>query len=826
MAEAIIEKIRGLNPENLELELIFTVDNRIKHDSNLKSYNTDKTIEYARKLIKKYDKKYIHQSINYISDDGTMQQNFNNGEKTDEVYYKKERVLNNMYFIHNINPSYKLSLKYENPITNFDKKKIKLIRIKNRICIELYEWRLDITQVKTVNISEMVSLKKYKDMLFTKDSLNTFDDKWNLADAIEFELEYKGKISNFTIEKLLIADEIFEDFHESTNYQEYIYKIASYIKPHIKEKFRFEYGFKQLGNAVKELDKIRFLNKVQENMANYYITDKLDGKRTILYLHNKSYAVSDDIIEIPIKRDLCILDTEFYEDSYYIFDVMVYNGKSLIDKPFEERLKYFDKFPEFKTKLFIKLTGDYRNQIKEFKNEKKPYEVDGIVLTPADGTYNEMEVFKYKPVEKLTIDFLIRRCPPKLLGISPYLDTDKKLYLLFCGISNSVFKKMGIELIPYYNDLFNITKNNLPQYFPIQFQTSNKTFSYLYWSNEDLDYEVGEFIYKNNEWELVKIRTDRKVEVQRGNYFGNNFEIAEKNWVSYDNPLVIEEIPDSAYFMIHDNKLLESSRKYNNFVKSQIINQFRNVKSVMDIASGKGQDLTKYIKAHVSNLICLEIDRDAISELMNRKYDSIKNNHYMPKIQVHQMDINNSYKDNIQILDESLQIPHASIDCIICNLAFHYFLASEKSLVNVISFIDNYLKQGGRFIFTTFDGQKVLDLLNQTGEWTVKEGDTIKYSIKRLYKDSDLINTGQKIDVKLPFSDEYYSEYLVNINFIEEVFKKKGYELEINKSFSEYEKLYEKTDLSRYELDSNDKKYVNLYHYYQFHKKIQGRGKK
>ena len=55
----------------------------------------------------------------------------------------------------------------------------------------------------------------------------------------------------------------------------------------MKERFKTEYGLKQLGNAVKELDKIRFLNEVQKNITNYYITDKLDGKRAILYLYNK-----------------------------------------------------------------------------------------------------------------------------------------------------------------------------------------------------------------------------------------------------------------------------------------------------------------------------------------------------------------------------------------------------------------------------------------------------------------------------------------------------------------------------------------------------------
>jgi hypothetical protein len=77
-------------------------------------------------------------------------------------------------------------------------------------------------------------------------------------------------------------------------------------------------------------------------------------------------------------------------------------------------MKYFDNFIEItniKIKPFIKLNSEYRIQIKEFKKQKKTYETDGIIFTPADGFYISMKVYKYKPPQHLTIDFLIKKYP-------------------------------------------------------------------------------------------------------------------------------------------------------------------------------------------------------------------------------------------------------------------------------------------------------------------------------------------------------------------------------------------------------------------------------
>lgn len=611
-------------------------------------------------------------------------------------------------------------------------------------------------------------------------------------------------------------------------YQEIIYEIAKFLKPHILNKFVNEYGMKQLSNQVMELNKVSYISDVQNVITDYYMTDKIDGKRTILFLtKTHSYAVSDILENLDIvTSETCILDTEKYENNYYIFDVMVYNGDTLINKPFEERMSYFDKFTDYsfiKVKPFIKLNENYKEQIRAFKNDKtKPYHVDGIIFTPSDGQYNTMKVYKYKPLEQLTIDFLIKKCPQRLLDLNeePYLAKNSNLYLLFCGISKRVFYKLKMNLIKFYEDIFtDIKSNNLPDYFPIQFEPSSFTHAHLYRDkNADLDGEVGEFLYNNKskQWELKKIRDDRRVEVKRGNYFGNNYKIAENTWMAYDDPLIIEDMTDDPkmYFQEHDSSLQKASRNFNSYVKSELFKKFRGTDWVMDLASGKGQDLFRYSTYAMKNVIFLEIDKIALSELISRKHIFSNDNKAPNKmnILVQNVDLLDPYKKNVRLINNVYSLQN--IDLIMCNFAFHYFVKDKKSVRNICKFINHYLKPGGKFVFTAFDGKKIFDFLTKNnGEWVVRINDQIKYGIRKKYKSQSIKSYGQKIEVLLPFSkNTYYEEYLVNIDSIAKKLTKYNISLETNESFSKHLNSY-----NGY-MDRSDKMYVDLYHYYIFSK--------
>ncbi len=555
-------------------------------------------------------------------------------------------------------------------------------------------------------------------------------------------------------------------------YQEIIHEISRYIKPQQENKFRKEYGMKQLSNQVIELNKMIYREELEDKMENYYITDKIDGKRAILYITNtKSYAVSDKLEEIEIKSEgINIIDSEEYEGKYYIFDVMVYNGKNIIKEDFEERMKYFDKILEIennkenkilKTKKFIKLGKEYKRQIKEFKKEKKGYMIDGIILTPKDGKYDSMRVYKYKPKEHLTVDFLIRRCPERIIREinRENKENRKKMYILFCGINKRVYFKLRMRLIRFYGEIFrDIDERNLPQYFPIQFEPSSDKYGYIYWDEkENLDNKVGEFRYNTKQeiWELVRIREDRKVEVERGNYYGNNYKIAELIWMSSYNPLIIEEEEEEKednYFKEHDNEMYKEQRSFNSYVKSELFERYKNKERIIDLASGKGQDLFRYSKINTRNIIFLEIDDDGLFEIINRKHSFSTDDRYRNSmnIKIQKVDLLEDYRKNIEKIDK-IYNKKKEVDVMICNLAFHYFCEKNETIENVVRLIDNYIKEGGIFMFTAFDGGKIRELMKENNnDWKVKIEDKIKYGIRKNK------NVDNKIEVILPFSKNEY----------------------------------------------------------------------
>ena len=150
-------------------------------------------------------------------------------------------------------------------------------------------------------------------------------------------------------------------------------------------------------------------------------------------------------------------------------------------------------------------------------------------------------------------------------------------------------------------------------------------------------------------------------------------------------------------------------------------------------------------------------------------------------------------------------------------MAFHYLMKNKKSLRNICRLINHYLKPTGRFVFSAFDGHRIVRLLEENGgEWTILVGDRVKYSIKKKYSDDHITSIGQQIDVILPFSrNTYYPEYLINIDTIKKELGKYNIVMESNESFSKYLNKYH--DYSK--LDTNDLQYIDLYHYYIFVKK-------
>jgi SAM-dependent methyltransferase len=600
-----------------------------------------------------------------------------------------------------------------------------------------------------------------------------------------------------------------------------------------------------------------------------------------------------------------ILDSEAIDSKYYIFDVIKYevnltpNHKinNVHEMPFKKRLEYIkiivdnanelliDNEPFLFAKHFIELTTDsYMIDIKTFYNDMlqiQNYSIDGLIIISKNDNYDNTLNYKWKPV--ITIDFVAKQCPNDMLGILPYIiKPNKTLYLLFCGIRSIEYKQWGIERFKLYDQIFpNVCVNKYGKtndsYIPIQFAPSADPYAYLFWSDNDaLNDKVIELSYDNNEWIFLKVRHDRVNDLNRKTYYGNNFKVAEQMWMNYKNPLTLD-IVCSAFSTNNnignntDNKLnlisnsnsyfkKESTeyvamRKFNNYVKKEIISsitQFRYTEiyqCVIELASGKGQDLQKYIDCGFQKILMTDIDIDALSEIINRKHKYISNinsnnvhrntnkfkmkkekqektcTNACSKIYIKQLNLLDCYKKNTELIYNSQYgVPLEGSKLVVCNLALHYIIPNKLKSQNFVNFLNKILATDGIFIFTSFNGEKIFKLLelnaNSDGIWNkYNNAGKLLYSIKKKYK-GVFTGSNQQIGVLLPFTDgEYYTENLININVLNAQLEKKKIKLIANESFETYLDKFSVNKTNFYkQLNDIDKEYISLYHFYIYKK--------
>ena len=133
--------------------------------------------------------------------------------------------------------------------------------------------------------------------------------------------------------------------------------------------------------------------------------------------------------------------------------------------------------------------------------------------------------------------------------------------------------------------------------------------------------------------------------------------------------------------------------------------------------------------------------------------------------------------------------------------AMHYFLKDAETLGRVWEFVRGVVEVGGVFMFTTFDGARVVKYLNVERKVGVgesaslfKDGKAV-FSIKRLYRETALIELGQEIDVWVETLGGEHKEYLPNLAYLIKYFVGGvgggvggGFELVERKAFEEWHK--------------------------------------
>jgi hypothetical protein len=562
---------------------------------------------------------------------------------------------------------------------------------------------------------------------------------------------------------------------------------------------------KHMGVTVKSLvNPVRGLTNANvgelSELPKYMISPKYDGVRALLELNdNMCYAIDSAESSFPIEGgDYMICDSEFCEGVYWIFDILFANGQCVINLPFAERYKFISQALR-SPKIKIKPMYQFNELEKAFEDTSMP--TDGIIFTSPNKYYDF--AYKWKPASHLSVDFLIGR---KNINGFP----------LIVGAPDWAIRKYRfiIQQLPHIRDAeFRMMKqkNSKITYFPVQFSIVGKN---QFWNgrihkesnlDEKKNYEgcVMEMIYFNEEWVAIRERIDRIPDVASNKYFGNNWQIADETFREIQNPLTKEaliNLTKTAYFEIHVNQDFKVSRNINNAIKYKIYEDLKNSNYVLDLATGKGQDLKKYQTLNIQHLICVEPDEAAIVHLKSRL---VNLNYTEPTV------LNMGIPPNVDIdICQSTigkHIPAVKCDAIVCSLAAHYWLKTTIAYQNFATILASWTKSGGIVFLSFFDD----DVIRARPVWNESQ-----YSV--VYtppngKTNEEFEFGF-VSVKLPFSTEIRLEALVDSTCLKNAMEQHGFE-GVKKNYHEFIETWHR------DATTADKEWISTYCVWKFIKK-------
>jgi hypothetical protein len=303
-------------------------------------------------------------------------------------------------------------------------------------------------------------------------------------------------------------------------------------------------------------------------LRGYTVTEKADGERLLLYINNNGNVYTIDSSKrvegtgIIAKKEAynSLLDGEYIhcnkridgvkKNLYASFDIYYMNGEKLTSLPliddkkkcrYNEMLKMVDLLDvkNSSTEFMVK-THYYKNDIyddcKEIltNHRKFPYEIDGLIFTPAklavysyypsmpveiktDMTWNS--VFKWKPPEQNTIDFLVR-----------FIGDVKK--------DGFKYRKFGL----YIADKNMLNDYNIKNVLNIRYKYTNLEAlnNYLETTEKDIFklFVPSKYYFTDNEFLIMDMNTSGEVRAENNDKVETNtivecrYDLTENKWIA------------------------------------------------------------------------------------------------------------------------------------------------------------------------------------------------------------------------------------------------------------------------------------------------------
>ncbi len=736
-------------------------------------------------------------------------------------YTKKSRI-GHVYYM-----GMKVNVASEEKVEKPSSGTLSHVRFKYRLSAQDGDFRYDVTLVGTGKFSGVDKISPVAGEVFTPyHNVEKFIEHCQTLFTtgrygFEIEAEYTGTgvpavgVINTTIDKLYSM----MGSNPAEKYLKYITAIV-YGNP-----TQHSIGRKPITMGRKE-----WTQDVMTNLSQYFCSLKADGLRSFVYMAGDVAVYIDtevnnirdkkinkhspprvggcsDVFGGGIRRqdiykpaDLSIFEAERVGDKLYIYDVLYISGENVTDKNYSARVEHIDTAvsmcaPMGSKKPQLNITSP--EMITDICDTKVDFPTDGLIFTRDGDNYAQTIKYKWKPAEQNTVDFLVLGVPDDM-KIEEFARGDN---ILCVGINNNQKDRAMITFLPEFDKILQhngvvVVENS--GYFPIHFTTRKYPQQYIYTpgGREPATPYIGEFTVHFSD-NVAPVYTFYRARPDKVGEYGNNYSVAQQIVTGAVNPLTIEEMTSTThYFKQHNSTLYLATRRFNSHVKRELIKQYVSG-VVIDLASGKGQDINKYVSAGVKKLIMVDRDELAIQELQSRARTA-------------GVDIDYVVADILEV-DLQKKLGGRVANSVVCNFAIHYFLKTEQTFEKFISVVLSVLKNDGHFIFTGFNGAGVLEK-TRDAPWIAYQDTVLKYKIERKFTTDVLLTSGQEIQTLLPFSGgELYSEYLINFDWIIEKLSGHGLKLVTCEGFSKMFNTYRGPQLS-----DIDKEFVSLYNWAVF----------
>lgn len=454
---------------------------------------------------------------------------------------------------------------------------------------------------------------------------------------------------------------------------------------------------------------------------------------------------------------------------------------------------------------------------------KRMFTVDKIFLDILESfmeNYTE-QIDSYK-----SIDEMIRKARNQE-DVKAYFGIIRKICETF--VNNNLLNKLSVNQNKFklqnksqYSEWEYYMKSTVKMFKQSIKNFSKKSSVYdLYNSSSDLEGIVSVLSSSYN----IKLLTNFDETLSISIQFGNNYKTANNVWKNIHQPITEETmftgkniIPRQEYYYKNDLSAIRNNspsiniRLFHNFVKgymyditSKYLLQSTNTINMLELACGKGQDLFKYAKSNISNVVAIDIIRDNIENNINGanlRYINLKEEkNYEPNVTFLVGDVSKkisnleAFKSNT--ITEKLYYDKASsifkntnfqFDMISIQFAVHYMFENMEKINTFCENIDENLKLGGLFMGTCFDGQIVWEHLKQKHKNEFIEGvdpsGKLLWKIIKKYKNINVngedifpvneLSLGNVVSVYVNSINALIDEYLVNFEYFKNLLAEKN----------------------------------------------------